>query len=313
MARQSRGGGERWVPQGVPESGAPGAEDSQGAHEDEPDTDEWLVPGADKAKKAPRKSRRTSTPKSTRAGKRAAPEPPEADEPRAAEPPAGADEAGSDAELSSLRERLAEAEARAGAAEDSIGAAEDRIAEAESRAAEAESRAAEAESRVEQAESRVAQETKRQRESSQGSDEALAELRESHEAELSELREAHEVELVELRESHERELAELRAAQRRLEQRLAEAESAAEQPERADEHQVSTTQRAKSRVSSGERLDINTVGFEDLRELGLSVAQSARLIATRDVRMGFESLKELDDLPDLPSDVVSTLKQRLQI
>jgi hypothetical protein len=43
------------------------------------------------------------------------------------------------------------------------------------------------------------------------------------------------------------------------------------------------------------------------------VAQSARLIATRDVREGFESLKELDDLDDLPQDVVATLKKRLRV
>jgi hypothetical protein len=61
------------------------------------------------------------------------------------------------------------------------------------------------------------------------------------------------------------------------------------------------------------RLDINAVRFEDLRGLGLSVSQSARVIATRDVRSGFKSLKELDDLDDLPNEVVSRLKQRVRV
>ena len=65
--------------------------------------------------------------------------------------------------------------------------------------------------------------------------------------------------------------------------------------------------------SEERRLDINAVRFEDLRGLGLSVSQSARVIATRDVRRGFNSLKELDDLDDLPNEVVSRLKQRVQV
>ena len=50
-----------------------------------------------------------------------------------------------------------------------------------------------------------------------------------------------------------------------------------------------------------------------LRELGLSVTQSARLIAYRDVRGGYESLDEIDDVPGLSEKTRDELKDRLKL
>jgi DNA uptake protein ComE-like DNA-binding protein len=60
-------------------------------------------------------------------------------------------------------------------------------------------------------------------------------------------------------------------------------------------------------------LDLNEASFEDLRELGLSVTQSARVIAYRDTRGGFDSLEELDEIPGLPRDARQALMSRLRL
>jgi len=65
--------------------------------------------------------------------------------------------------------------------------------------------------------------------------------------------------------------------------------------------------------AKGGRHDINAVGYEQLRELGLSVAESARLLAVRDVRGGFRSLDELDDVQDFPAERLTELKSRLRV
>jgi DNA uptake protein ComE-like DNA-binding protein len=138
---------------------------------------------------------------------------------------------------------------------------------------------AEAERRAEQAEQRADEATRRGRE-----------LSDRLEAELS--------------QRLERELA---ATERKAKRRVASGPKASAAKSKASRPKANTS------ASNGQRLDINSVRFEDLRGLGLTVAQSARLIATRDVRNGFDSLKELDELPDLPSDVVLTLKRSLQV
>jgi DNA uptake protein ComE-like DNA-binding protein len=72
---------------------------------------------------------------------------------------------------------------------------------------------------------------------------------------------------------------------------------------------------ARSRRSSAKngKIDLNVATFEELRNLGLSVTQSARMIAYRDVRGGFQSLDELDDIPGLSSETRRDLKGRLQL
>jgi DNA uptake protein ComE-like DNA-binding protein len=59
--------------------------------------------------------------------------------------------------------------------------------------------------------------------------------------------------------------------------------------------------------------DLNSATFEQLRDLGLSVTQSARLIAYRDVRGGFESVDELDEIPGLPKETRQALSDQLPL
>jgi DNA uptake protein ComE-like DNA-binding protein len=67
------------------------------------------------------------------------------------------------------------------------------------------------------------------------------------------------------------------------------------------------------KARKNDRLDLNDASFEELRELGLSVTQSARLIAYRDVRGGYESLDEIDDVPGLSEKTRGELKDRLKL
>jgi DNA uptake protein ComE-like DNA-binding protein len=60
-------------------------------------------------------------------------------------------------------------------------------------------------------------------------------------------------------------------------------------------------------------LDLNAVEFEQLRALGLSTAESARLVAVREVRGGFKSLDELDDLDGFTEKQLTRLKARLRV
>jgi DNA uptake protein ComE-like DNA-binding protein len=59
--------------------------------------------------------------------------------------------------------------------------------------------------------------------------------------------------------------------------------------------------------------DINRVTFEDLRILGLSVTQAARLISERQARGGFKSLDELDELRGFPRQQLGELKRAITI
>jgi DNA uptake protein ComE-like DNA-binding protein len=61
------------------------------------------------------------------------------------------------------------------------------------------------------------------------------------------------------------------------------------------------------------QLDLNLVSFEQLRELGLSVTQCARVIAYRDTRGGFDSMEELDEIPGLPKETRVALRSRLSL
>jgi hypothetical protein len=58
---------------------------------------------------------------------------------------------------------------------------------------------------------------------------------------------------------------------------------------------------------------VHSPSFEQLRELGLSVTQSARVIAYRETRGGFDSLDEPDEIPGLPRETRVTLKGLLSI
>jgi DNA uptake protein ComE-like DNA-binding protein len=79
---------------------------------------------------------------------------------------------------------------------------------------------------------------------------------------------------------------------------------------------TSRTQKAGGRRKTSARkgaIDVNGATFEELRGLGLSVTQSARMIAYRDVRKGFESLDEIDEIPGLPKETRTELRKKLTL
>ena len=53
--------------------------------------------------------------------------------------------------------------------------------------------------------------------------------------------------------------------------------------------------------------------FEELREIGLSVTRSARLIAHREMRGGFASIDDLVGIPGLPKGSVTELQGKLRV
>jgi DNA uptake protein ComE-like DNA-binding protein len=75
-----------------------------------------------------------------------------------------------------------------------------------------------------------------------------------------------------------------------------------------------TPKRSRSRgTKKGGADTLNGVTFEELRDLGLSVTQSARVIAYRDTRGGFDSMEELDEIPGLPKETRVALRSRLRL
>ena len=61
------------------------------------------------------------------------------------------------------------------------------------------------------------------------------------------------------------------------------------------------------------KLDVNEASFEQFRALGLSVSQCARLIATRDIRGGFKSLEEIDEIDGMSPSAIEKLNERATI
>jgi hypothetical protein len=59
--------------------------------------------------------------------------------------------------------------------------------------------------------------------------------------------------------------------------------------------------------------DLNRIGFEQLRELGLTVTQAARLLARRDARGEFASLTQLDDLIGFSRELLERLKRSVTV
>ena len=84
-------------------------------------------------------------------------------------------------------------------------------------------------------------------------------------------------------------------------------------PKAAAGPRASRSTRAKRSGAKGAKVDLNAAKFEELRELGLSVTQSARLIAYRDVRGGYDSLDELDEIPGLSAETRGDLRARLKL
>ena len=64
---------------------------------------------------------------------------------------------------------------------------------------------------------------------------------------------------------------------------------------------------------SSDQLDVNNASYEDLRELGLSVTQTGRVLAYRERVGGFKSLDDLDAIPGFPRSFLTDFKQRLRV
>jgi DNA uptake protein ComE-like DNA-binding protein len=110
----------------------------------------------------------------------------------------------------------------------------------------------------------------------------------------------------ELREQASRREAKLEDRIRELQEQLADA--------KLGTNEAASQKKSRRRgVGKSGGPDVNEVSFEQLRELGLSVTQSARVIAYRETRGGFDSLDELDEIPGLPKDTRDTLKGLLSI
>jgi DNA uptake protein ComE-like DNA-binding protein len=110
----------------------------------------------------------------------------------------------------------------------------------------------------------------------------------------------------ELREQAGRREAKLEDRIRELQEQLADA--------KLGTHEATASKKHRRRGGSKNGApDVNEVSFEQLRELGLSVTQSARVIAYREARGAFDSLDELDEIPGLPKDTRGTLKDLLSI
>jgi DNA uptake protein ComE-like DNA-binding protein len=147
-------------------------------------------------------------------------------------------------------------------------------------------------------------------------EQATAELAEKHDSREQRLTKTFEKQRDELTKSFEREREDLTKSfedrETELQARIDELES-----EHADAKKRSTQRkRAAGRRRSGkkdDRLNLNESTFEELRGLGLTVTQSARVIAYRDVRDGFDSLDELDEVPGLSKETRSELRNRLSL
>jgi len=60
-------------------------------------------------------------------------------------------------------------------------------------------------------------------------------------------------------------------------------------------------------------VDLNEAGFEDLRRVGLSATQAARVLTHRDAVGGFDSFESLREVPGLPDGLVERLRSRTRV
>lgn len=105
-------------------------------------------------------------------------------------------------------------------------------------------------------------------------------------------------------ESRERAVAQLEARVAELERELADA--------RGDEAAPAPRKRPR-RNGATRGKDLNTVTFDELRGLGLTVNQSASVIAAREVRQRFDSVEEVAEIRGLSNKAVSLLVSSLRV
>jgi DNA uptake protein ComE-like DNA-binding protein len=102
--------------------------------------------------------------------------------------------------------------------------------------------------------------------------------------------------------------AELGAEVQRLRRELDEAQKRIEMMKRAAARAAADANPGDHDDSEG-TLDLNSATFEELRSVGLSVTQAARLIGQREQHGGFASVDDVDGIVGIPRDVKQTLKE----
>jgi hypothetical protein len=128
-------------------------------------------------------------------------------------------------------------------------------------------------------------------------------------------------ELSTLHEEYGRERSALMSASESMLTRIETLQQSVEQLSRRASHsdeiaRASTyqdTHRSEPAAPAGELIDLNAASFDDLRGLGLSVTQAARLIARRDAVNGFSSPDEVAELPGFPKAQLSELLSRTRV
>jgi DNA uptake protein ComE-like DNA-binding protein len=119
--------------------------------------------------------------------------------------------------------------------------------------------------------------------------------------------------LAELESASERHAAELeRIADQavRAERRADELELELERI-RSIEDSVGQSAQAVQRLTKNGSADLNSLDYDGLRALGLSITESTKVLAVREIRGGFERPEELDELDELTPENVAVLKAHL--
>jgi competence protein ComEA len=94
----------------------------------------------------------------------------------------------------------------------------------------------------------------------------------------------------------------------RAEQEAADLRERAESMKRAAAQAAAVANPEDARGGSAGPVDLNSASFEQLRAIGLSVTQAARLIGQREQHGGFASVDDVDGIVGIPKDVKQTLK-----
>jgi competence ComEA-like helix-hairpin-helix protein len=81
-------------------------------------------------------------------------------------------------------------------------------------------------------------------------------------------------------------------------------------PERKEFEELDVSGNAQR---SGDRINLNSASFEELRELGFSVTQATRVITYRERQNGFDSVDDLAEVPGMPPDFLGDVKGKLTL
>ena len=150
----------------------------------------------------------------------------------------------------------------------------------------------------------------------------LARVRELIEEEQRRSRELVDAELIRLREQFGREQTALADGLSATAARIEGVEHSLEEVDRrarmGDElakalSRYQEPHRVEPELDEDGLIDLNAASFEQLRTLGLSITQAARLIALRDARGGFTSEEDVAELPGIPQSQLAELIGKARI